>query len=106
MVRTCPGCGLLTDRGEADYFLGALLLNLIAAELVPVTLVGVLVIATWPTPPWVLVLWGGIGLAAIAPIIGYPFSKTLWLLADLQFRDPVRSPPRAPTGPDQPGRDP
>ena len=28
----CPSCGLRLDRGESDYWLGAMLFNLIAAE--------------------------------------------------------------------------
>jgi len=104
MARTCPGCGLLTDRGEPGYFLGAALVNLVAAEVVPVTLVLTLIIATWPDPPWLLVRWGGIGLAAVAPVIGYPFSRTLWLFADLQFRNPVRAGPQEPDEPALSGR--
>jgi len=93
MRPVCPGCGLRTDRGEPDYFLGAVLVNLIAAEVVPVALVLMIIVITWPAPPWPLVFVGGIGLAVVAPIVGYPFSKTLWLFADLQFREPVRGEP-------------
>ena len=87
----CPGCGLLTDRGEHDYFLGAVLLNLVAAESVPVLVVGGLVLVTGPDVPWGLLLWGGLGLAAVMPFVGYPFAKTLWLFLDMQFRAPVRA---------------
>jgi len=69
-----------------------MLLNLIAAESVPVLVVGGTVLATWPDPPWTLLRWGGIGLAVIIPFIGYPFAKTLWLFLDMQFRAPVRAP--------------
>ena len=30
----CPSCGLVLDRGESDYFLGAYLVNLVAVELI------------------------------------------------------------------------
>lgn len=93
MRPVCPGCGLRTDRGEPGYFLGAVLVNLVAAEVVPVALVLMVIVITWPAPPWPLVFAGGIGLAVVAPIVGYPFAKTLWLLADLQFREPVRGDP-------------
>jgi len=33
MRRVCPACGLRLDPGEPDYRLGALMFNLIAAEL-------------------------------------------------------------------------
>lgn len=102
MVPACPGCGLLTDRGEPDYFLGAVLVNLIAAELVPVALVLALIVTTWPDPPWTLVQWAALGLAALAPIVGYPFSKTLWLFADVQIRGPVRVRRHDPADPPRP----
>lgn len=91
IVPECPGCGLLTDRGERDYFLGAVLLNLVAAESVPVLLVGAVAVATWPSPPWGLLFWGGLTLAVVTPLVGYPFAKTLWLTADMQFRAPIRA---------------
>jgi hypothetical protein len=51
----------------------------------PTFVVGV-VVATWPTPPWRLVLYGGAALAATMPFLFYPFSKTLWLALDLYFQ--------------------
>lgn len=89
MRPVCAECGLLTDRGEHDYFLGAVLLNLVLAESIPVVVVLVIVAFTAPDPPWTLLLWGALGLAVAAPVVGYPFSKTLWLCADMQFREPV-----------------
>ena len=68
-----------------------MLLNLVAAESVPVLVVGGLVLVTWPDPPWDLLLWGGVGLAVALPFVGYPFAKTLWLFLDMQFRSPVRA---------------
>jgi uncharacterized protein (DUF983 family) len=85
----CPGCGLLTDRGEPDYFLGALLLNLIAAESIPLAVVLVLGIATGPAPSWPLLLVVGLTLAVVSPVACYPFAKTLWLFADMRIRAPV-----------------
>ena len=91
IVPECPGCGLLTDRGEPDYFLGAVLLNLVAAESIPVLLVGAVAVVTWPSPPWALLFWGGLTLAVVAPLVGYPFAKTLWLAADMQVRPPLHA---------------
>lgn len=84
--RTCPGCGLRGDRGEEDYFLGPLLLNLVITELAAAGLVAVAVVLTWPDPPWDAVLWGGVVLAVILPAAGLPFSRLLWLAADLHLR--------------------
>lgn len=82
----CPRCNLKLGRGEADYFLGAYVLSLVALELIfAVTFVVVLVV-TWPSPPWRLIQWGGAFLMLAAALIVYPFAKTLWLAADLIFR--------------------
>jgi uncharacterized protein (DUF983 family) len=82
----CSECGLRLDRGEEGFFLGAVLFNLIAAELCFVVgLVGVLVL-TWPNPPWDGMFWGGIALMILLPIVFFPFSKTLWLAFDMIFR--------------------
>jgi uncharacterized protein (DUF983 family) len=85
----CPNCGLRLDRGEPDYWLGAMLFNLIAAEILfAVGLVAVLVL-TWPHPPWEALQWGSIIAMIVAPIILFPFSKLLWLAFDVVFR-PLR----------------
>lgn len=82
----CPSCGLRTDRGEHDHFLGAMALNLVAAELVLVLVLGGVMIAAWPDPPWTLLTWGGAALALVLPVAFYPFAKLLWLALDLRFR--------------------
>jgi uncharacterized protein (DUF983 family) len=82
----CPVCGLRFDRGESDYFYGAYLLNFVAAELVPVIVFVVALIATWPSPPWNLLTAVTVVLAIVAPILLYPTTKALWLALDLIFR--------------------
>ena len=82
----CPQCGLSFDRGESDYFYGAYLLNFVAAELVPVIVFVVALIATWPSPPWNLLTAVTVVLAIVAPILLYPTTKALWLALDLLFR--------------------
>ncbi|HET8577539.1 MAG TPA: DUF983 domain-containing protein [Methylomirabilota bacterium] len=89
--RRCPACGFRLDRGESDYFLGAIMFNMIAAETIfAVGLLGV-VWLTWPQPPWNAMLWGGAAVMIAAPIVCYPFSKTVWLAFDLIFRPPTAS---------------
>ena len=62
--------------------------NIVAAELVfALVFLGVL-FATWPTPPWDLLLYGGAVLMVIAPFLLYPFAKTIFLAFDLIFRPP------------------
>jgi len=86
MEQRCPSCGLAFDRGESDYFLGAYLLNFVAAELVAVFVFVVGLIVTWPTPPWNVLTAITVAIAIIAPIALYPTTKALWLAVDLMFR--------------------
>ena len=82
----CPRCGLELDRGESDHFYGAFLLNFVVAELIPAVTFVVILIVTWPSPPWTAVTWIAVILAATAPLVTYPFTKTVWLALDLVFR--------------------
>lgn len=81
---------MLLERGEDDYFLGAYALNLIGVEVALAAAFIVVMIATWPNPPWDALQYGGVVLAVIIPIISYPFTKTIWLALDLIFRPPKR----------------
>ncbi len=65
-------CGQPLERSEEGYYLGALLLNLVVAELVSAALVLGVVFATWPAPPWGLVLYGGAALALVAAVFVLP----------------------------------
>jgi len=82
----CPRCGSRLERGEGDYFIGAYTLNLVAAELVFALVFVGRVVATWPNPPWDFLEWGSVVGVILAPVLFYPFSKTLWLAADLASR--------------------
>lgn len=91
MRDSCPACGIRTERGDQGYIVGALMFNIIVAELVFAAIfVGVLV-ATYPDSPWEWLQYGGAGLMIVFPVFFYPFSKTLFLAFDLTFR---------PVGPD------
>jgi uncharacterized protein (DUF983 family) len=85
----CPACGLRFDRGEEGYHLGAVLFNLIAAEIFFVVGLVIVVVLTWPHPPWNGIFWGGIALMIFLPILFLPFSRTVWLAFDLIFRPSV-----------------
>jgi uncharacterized protein (DUF983 family) len=86
----CPACGLPLERGEHGYQVGSYMFNIIAAELIFVLVFLVVVLATWPSPPWQLLQYGGVVLMILAPILFFPFSKTLFLAFDLAFRPATR----------------
>src|SRR5438876_2039222 len=44
----CPNCGMLLERGESDYFLGAYTVNLIAVEILLALAFLVVMLVTWP----------------------------------------------------------
>ena len=86
MREVCSRCHLRLDRGENDYFLGALVVNFITAELVIVLIGFAVAFVTWPDVPWTGLKWGLLILMIPVPILFYPLAKTLWLAIDLTFR--------------------
>jgi len=85
----CPGCALKLDRGTPDHFVGAYLVNLILAELLFAGGLGLWLITVWPAVPWARVQLVAVVAMLVAPLACYPFTRTVWLAADLIF-DPVR----------------
>lgn len=86
MKRVCPACGLRTERGEEDFFLGAMMFNLVLAEFLVVLAVVGFTIARWPDVPWDFITWLSLGLAVIAPFLFYPFGHSIWLASDILIR--------------------
>lgn len=82
----CPTCGLVLDRGESDYFLGAYLLNLVAVELVLTFVLVAIGMLTAPDVPWDALMYGGAAFALVAAIACYPLTKVLWLGFDVVLR--------------------
>jgi uncharacterized protein (DUF983 family) len=85
----CPGCGLRLER-EEGYYLGAMLLNLIVAELGFVAGFAVALVLTWPNPPWRLLTIASMAAVVLFPLVLYPFSRTVWLALDLLVHPPER----------------
>lgn len=85
----CPTCGLKLDRGETDHFIGGYTVNFVAAELLLTAFLTLIVIVSWPTVRWNLILYGGTALMVVIPVLTYPFSRVLWLAIDLAFQPPV-----------------
>lgn len=83
----CPQCGLRYER-EEGYWLGAILINTV----VVMTLFGagmvLWAVLTWPDPPWGLMTVTGIGFNLVAPIVFYPYSKTLWVAIEITAHPP------------------
>ncbi len=82
----CPVCRLRTERGEHDYFLGSMTVNLLASEGAWAGLLVIVLATTWPNVPWGLVQVLGPILMVAAPFCFWPFTKTVWLAVDLMFR--------------------
>lgn len=91
----CPACGLVLERGEHGYLVGSYMFNIIAAELLFAGIFIAVLALTWPSPPWALLQYGGAALMILAPIVFYPFSKTVFLAFDLIFRPVVPDEPHA-----------
>ncbi len=64
------------------------MLNIAVSELFGVAVGLAVVVATWPNPPWDMLLYGGVSVMIAAPILFYPFAKMLFLALDLTFRPP------------------
>ena len=86
----CPRCRLHLHREEGDYFLGAYVVMLIAMEMIFAFGFLIVLVVTWPNPPWEAIQWVGAVVLIGSILFAYPFAKTLWLAIDLMFR-PVSS---------------
>jgi uncharacterized protein (DUF983 family) len=81
----CPRCGYVFAR-ESGYFLGSYPLNLIAAEIIPVTLMVALLI--WSDLSWIWLEALLIPVAIGLPFLLFPFAQMIWMAIDL-FITPV-----------------
>jgi uncharacterized protein (DUF983 family) len=79
----CSGCGLRVNRGEHDFFLGAMMFNIAMAEGTLALVLVVALLALWPNVPWRALEIGAPLLMGAAPFLFYPFSQTIWLAFDL-----------------------
>lgn len=87
----CPTCALKLDRANPDHFVGAYLVNLIIAELVFAFGFGAWLLAVWPEVPWDRIEVVAVIAMVLAPLLTYPFTRTVWLAADLIFDPPKPS---------------
>ncbi|MFN2589964.1 MAG: DUF983 domain-containing protein [Actinomycetota bacterium] len=82
MAERCPRCALPFERGEG-YWLGAMAVNLGAAELAFGLTLLIGAVLTWPDPPWIALTVAGLAVNAVMPFLFYPFSKTIFVALDL-----------------------
>jgi len=81
LVPDCPRCGLHFER-EPGYFTGALAVNIAMTMAVFVVGFVVILVATVPDVPVGPSLAVLVPIMLLGPIVGYPFSKTLWMAVD------------------------
>ena len=85
MKPRCPRCGLTFNRIEGQWS-GDVGVNTIVSfgALLIVLLGGFLI--TWPDPPMLAIGVLAVAVALLVPIFFLPYSKTVWLAADLLMR--------------------
>ena len=93
MKERCPRCGYLFER-EEGFFLGAYVMNLVIAQglvmLLAVVPTIILLNADADASLRPVIVGGFVG-AVLAPLLFYPWSKTLWVAIELIMR-PVDAP--------------
>lgn len=82
----CPGCGVRLLRGDESWATGTYLFNLVVSELLLMAVLALVVVSTWPDPPWTALQFGTLGMMVVAPIAFYPFARLLFLAFDMMFR--------------------
>ncbi|MEO8879154.1 MAG: DUF983 domain-containing protein [Gemmatimonadaceae bacterium] len=91
MEARCPACGLRVEREGNDYMAGSVMFNLVLAELVFAFVLVAWLVVQWPDVNWdALEIVAPLGMAA-APFVLFPFSKLVWLAADLALRPAAAS---------------
>lgn len=79
MNEECARCGWHFER-EEGYFTGAMAINLVLAELVLcVAAIAFIVNGT----PIAVAIPAGVALGVALPMLGWPFSRSLWVALDL-----------------------
>jgi uncharacterized protein (DUF983 family) len=84
----CKTCGLRWDRNQDGWELGAMMIAIVAAigAVAVVLIVGIA--ASYPDIAVFPILALGLVVAVVVPVIGYPFSYTLWSAVDLAVHPP------------------
>jgi uncharacterized protein (DUF983 family) len=85
MVERCPRCGYRFER-EEGFFLGAYVINLAIG--LGMCIAGIVVgfALIRPVPSAGAIATGTAIAAGVAPIVAYPFTKTVWTAIDMIMR--------------------
>ena len=92
MAERCPGCGYRFER-EEGFFLGAYVVNLGITEgllLILGIVPCIAFLAANPDASLLPIVVSGLAAAILAPLVFYPFSRTLWSAIALILR-PVKA---------------
>jgi uncharacterized protein (DUF983 family) len=76
----CPTCGISLVRGNR---VGAYIVNIGVSEALTAALIVGVVVQQWPDVPWDFLGWAAPLLAISSPLAFYPFSRLLFVAADL-----------------------
>jgi uncharacterized protein (DUF983 family) len=83
----CGSCGIRTERGEHDYFMGSMMLNFVMTGGLLLLAIYTLLITKGATDStWDLLQWGGPVAMIVLPFVLFPFSKLVWLAFDIMLR--------------------
>ncbi|HYC49904.1 MAG TPA: DUF983 domain-containing protein [Gemmatimonadaceae bacterium] len=85
----CRSCNLRYNRGDRHYFGGAMFFGVMMGELLFAVTFMLVLVSMWPNVPWDQITWMfPLGILVSAPIL-IPFSKVVWLTADVFVRPVV-----------------
>jgi uncharacterized protein (DUF983 family) len=85
MVPVCPRCELRFEREEGGW-LGGIVVNIGATQLLVVAYLVVGLLLTWPDPPLFALIAIGIAVVSAFSVFFVPFSKTIWVAIDVWLR--------------------
>lgn len=83
----CPTCGISLVRGNR---VGAYIVNIGVSEALTATLIVAVVVLQWPEVPWDFLGWAAPLLAIASPLIFYPFSRVIFVAADLAIHPELK----------------
>lgn len=85
MTDHCPRCGMKFEREEGS-FVGGMFINIAVTEAVLCAFIISALALTLPDPPVPLLLVGAVLISVVLPVLGYPFSKTIWTAVHLAMQ--------------------